>query len=212
MQSTGRIRCIIAAVCFGFTPVSFAAADENAGLPLSPPATSGLPTQEKSTLDYLVVSQDATALFEMIARDVGMRLDLSSKVHGVLAGIRLTGSSDGILDDATNKLGLDWFAFNGVIYVSSRPEAMTRIVRLGNLKSGKVLTVLTESGLAVDRLDIKPSADGTSLALSGPPKLLALAEAMIEGIPPAPVERVAESEARIVTIRRGNESEKVRLP
>ena len=164
------------------------------------------------TFDYLVIRQESSALFEALARDLGLRLDLSDGVHGTLSDRRLTGTRDEVLEAATIDLGLDWFIFNGVLYVSDRTDALTRIVRMGDLKPEKVMTVLTDSGLAIDGLDVESSAGGTALALSGPPKLLALAEAIIEGIPPAPVDRVAETPARIVTVRRGNEAERVQLP
>ena len=169
-------------------------------------------TPAAATLDYLVVRQDSSALFEDLARDLGLRLDLSDGVHGTLSDRRLIGTRDEVLEAATKDLGLDWFIFNGVLYVSDRTEALTRIVRMGDLKPEKVMTVLADSGLATERLDIESSASGTALALSGPPKLLALAEAMIEGIPPTPVDRVADATARIVTVRRGIETERVQLP
>ena len=182
----------------------------NVTLTLPKGVTAQTPVTE--TLDYLVVRQDSSALFEDLARDLGLRLDLSDGVHGTLSGQRLTGTRDEVLTAATKDLGLDWFIFNGVLYISDRTEALTRIVRMGDLKTEKVMTVLTDSGLATERLDIESSAGGTALALSGPPKLLALAEAIIEGIPPAPVDRVADATARIVTVRRGNEAVRVQLP
>lgn len=215
MRFDVRASCAILATCTGVMVASLAAAEQDAA---AVPATVALPVQSETVtqsavlLDYLVVGQDAAGLFDVIARAVGMRLDLSDKVRGTVNNTRLTGTSDEILDVVAKELGLDWFAFNGVLYVSDRSEALTRIVRLGGLKADPVLDVLRNSGLAVERLDIKPSADGAALAMSGPPKLLALAETMIEGITPVPVERLAESAARIVTIRRGNEAEKVRLP
>ncbi len=215
MKFSIRAQCSTFVLCLGVVGASGSIAEEVAGeasITLSLPNFAEPAAQPTALLDYFVVGQGARALFEVIAADVGMRLDLSDKVNSPLHNARLTGTRDEVLDAAAVKLGLDWFAFNGVLYVSNRSEALTRIVRLGGLKAEKVLVLLTESGLAVERLDIKPSADSASLALSGPPKLLALAEAMIEGIPPVPVERIAETEARIVTIRRGNAAERVRLP
>jgi hypothetical protein len=162
--------------------------------------------------DYLIVRQDASALFEAIAGDFNLRLDITDNVHGTLSGRRLTGSQTEVLEVAAKDLGLDWFVFNNVLYVSDRSEAVTRIVRMGDLKPDEVMAALAESGLSTDQLDVEASAGGAALAFSGPPKLLAIAEAIIEGIPPAPVDRVADAVARIVTVRRGNEAEKVQLP
>jgi hypothetical protein len=205
-------RNAILVVFAGVMTVSLAEAEvDSSALPSSADAAESV-AEPVIALDYLVIGEDAAAFFDVIARALSVRLDLSDKVHGTLSKTRLSGTSDKILDEAAQKLGLDWFTFNGVLYVSNRSEAVTRIVRLGGLKAGRVLAVLAENGLAVERLDIKPSADGAALALSGPPKLLALVETMIEGIAPVPVERLAESAAKIVTVRRGNEAEMVRLP
>jgi hypothetical protein len=205
-------RNAILVVFAGVMTVSLAEAEvDSSALPSSADASESV-AEPVIALDYLVIGEDAAAFFDVIARALSVRLDLSDKVHGTLSKTRLSGTSDKILDEAAQKLGLDWFTFNGVLYVSNRSEAVTRIVRLGGLKAGRVLAVLAENGLAVERLDIKPSADGAALALSGPPKLLALVETMIEGIAPVPVERLAESAAKIVTVRRGNEAEMVRLP
>lgn len=182
--------------------------DTGVNLPLRADVSDGASVR----FDYLVVRQDARALFGVLARDMGLRLDMSDRVRGTIAEFRLSGTRDEVLATAAEQLGLDWFAFNGALYVSDRSEALIRIVRLGDLKPEKVIAVLRNSGLPADRLNIEPAAEGTALALSGPPKLLALAEAIIEGIPPAPKERAAEAAARIVTIRRANEAEKVQLP
>lgn len=161
-------------------------------------------------LDYLVVRQDAAAFFEILARDTGQRLDLDPKVGGTLTGLRLTGTLDQVMEKAAAPLGLDWFAFNGVLYVSDQSAALTRLVRLGDLDPKRVIAVLDDSGFPTDRMAIKPSSDASALALSGPPKLLALAEAMIEGIPP---ERIADvAERRKITLRRGTDEETVQLP
>lgn len=205
---------VLGLACVSVVVASMALADENAG------ATTGIPTprllvpvaQEPTELDYMVVRQDAAAMFAVLAGDMKLRLDLSDKVHGTFSDIRLSGTPDEIMEVAADEVGIDWFAFNGALYVSSTSEALTRIVRLGELQEDKVMSVLRDSGLPIDKLDVKPAAQGNALALSGPPKLLALAEALIEGIPPAPKERVAEAAEKIVTIRRGIDTEKVRLP
>jgi hypothetical protein len=219
MTTGGKFRLAFGLAVVSITGTSMVMAEKavtepmgalNVNLPRVEGVDAETPTVEM--LDYLVVRQASSALFEALARDLELRLDLSDGVHGTLSDRRLTGTREEVLEAAAKDLGLDWFIFNGVLYVSDGTEALTRIVRMGDLKPEKVMTVLAESGLETERLDVESSAGGTALALSGPPKLLALAEAIIEGIPPPPVDRVVESPARIVTVRRGNAAERVQLP
>ncbi len=205
----------IVTACVGVSLASLAVADEDPGgrsisEPLLLSAETLAPPQE--IFDYRVVDQESGALFEVIARDLGMRSVVSDKVFGSITGMRLSGNRDEVLDAVAAKLGLDWFAYNEVLYISNRSEALTRIVRLEGPKVEKVMTVLLESGLPLGKLKITPASANMALSLSGPPKLLALAEVMIEGIPPEPTQATEKPATRVVTIRRGNDAEKIYLP
>ena len=57
-----------------------------------------------------------------------------------------------------------------------------RLVRLGDVPSDVAKAVLAESGLMSDRFPVADAAQGTAVALTGPPKLLGLSEAVIEAV------------------------------
>lgn len=155
--------------------------------------------------DYLVLNQPVAAFLEMLARDRDVRLTLTDRVRGTIAGMRLSGSVSEILDNLAEAHALDWFAFNGVIHVSARGEATTRLIRLGDLDSDHAIDILDEAGLALDRYPVRATAERSTVAISGPPRMLAVAEAVIESIPrrqaagPAP-----RATRRMITVRRGN--------
>jgi hypothetical protein len=204
---------IAAGLCFGATLPAGSEVLFGKGQDTSSPSLSvEVPVVAPAALDYLIVRESTAAVFDVISGDLELRLDLSDKVSGSLSDMRLSGTRDEILNALAAELGLDWFIFNGVIYVSGRTEALTRIVRLGDLGPAKVVVTLAESGLPTDKLSIEPSADGLAIAVSGPPKLLALAEAMIEGIPRSVVANRVEASPHTVKVRRGTDEENVSLP
>jgi hypothetical protein len=161
--------------------------------------------------DYYVVLQPVQTLLETVAGDSGLRLSYSDDVKGVVRKLRASGTTSEVLDAIATSMGLDWFTFNGIIYVSSRTEAATRLVRLGDLTPGQAITAIGEAGLPVDRVEMRPTSVDNVLALSGPPELLAIAEAVIESIPPHVVRTTKAKPSRTVLIRRGNDEQMVTL-
>lgn len=178
--------------------------------PIDWPADTALARRQ----DYFVILQQAQTLLETIALEAGLRLSISDQVNGVARNLRLTGTTSEVLDTVTATLGLDWFIFNGIVHVSSRSEATTRIIRLGDLTSDQVIESIGAAGLTLDRLEIRHTVAGNLLTLSGPPDLLAIAEAMIDSMPsPAAARPILEAPApaRTVLVRRGNEEQRVTL-
>jgi hypothetical protein len=92
--------------------------------------------------DYYVVLQPVQTLLESVAGEARLRLSYSDDVKGVVRKLRATGSTTEVLDAISDSMGLDWFTFNGIIYVSSRTEATTRLVRLGDLTPSQAITAV----------------------------------------------------------------------
>jgi type III secretion protein C len=160
--------------------------------------------------DHLVILQPVQLLLEQVTRQAGLRLKLTDGVKGVVRNLRATGTTDQVLDSIAATQGLDWFLFNGVVHVSSRTEVATRLIRLGDLSPAQALAALQETGLPAERIDTRTTSAGNALALSGPPELLALVEAVIESIPPQVAQARLET-PRTVVERRGNEAQRVIL-
>ncbi len=165
------------------------------------PASTEAQPQIEHTHHYFVVNQQLPAFLILLGRDAGIKIDTSRLVRGTVRGKNYDGGHVVIIDQIARDFDLDWFEFNGVYYLSARSETVNRLIRLGNLSQDRVRDALTEAGLASKGFPIQSAADGTALALSGPPKLLGLSEAVIESIPPLPA---AETSATQVRIRRAN--------
>jgi len=158
--------------------------------------------------DYLVLSQPVSAFLNGLSRDSGVRIAASQGVRGRIIDRRLTGSISDILDDIAAGMDLDWFRFNDIYYVSGRSEATARMTRLGDLDSEDALSALEAAGLLMDRYSVSVTAEGSAIALAGPPQYLAFAESVIEAIPSEIIEP-REIEERSVVVRRGIEEERV---
>ena len=163
--------------------------------------------------DYLVLRQPVVEFLQVLARDQGLRLDMTERVRGTIVDMRLSGSVGDLLDQLVEAHALDWFAFNGVIHVSTGGEAVTRLIRLGDLDADHAVAVLDDAGLALARYPIRSTAERSTVAISGPPRMLALAEAVIESVPKRnsaqPKQRTKQ---RSVTVRRGVDVEQTDVP
>jgi hypothetical protein len=177
------------------------------GDPVAPQTEEALMRRQ----DYYVVLQPVQIVLESVAMTANLRLSYSDNVKGVVRKLRTTGTTADVLDEIAAAMSLDWFTFNGIIYVSSRAEATTRMVRLGDLAPDQAIKALGEAGLPLDRVETRSTSVDNILALSGPPELLAIAEAVIESTPPQAMPREKSDPLRTVLVRRGNAEQMVTL-
>ncbi len=153
------------------------------------------------SLDYVVVDQRVTDLFSMIERDTGIRILWTDAVRGRVQRRSVTGPVVTALKRLAASQDLDLFVFSGTIYVSAKSEATLRMVRLNGIEKDRAISALSKAGLEFAQDDLRETADGSALTFTGPPRMLALAEAIVENIPPAtsPVHPAAST----VRVRRG---------
>lgn len=137
--------------------------------------------QAKSTeLSYHIVKMDLAAVFKEISLDTSTTIVATPKTRGSASNLSLVGSVDEILTDLARQHGLDWFTYNDVYYVSSRQEATTRVINLGDISPHEAIAALEGAGLwQANRKTATTFEDGV-LILTGPPQLLALVEAVVQ--------------------------------
>jgi len=166
---------------------------------------SGSPIAEtvKTQESYVIVNQEVDHFLRDLARDTSTRIQSSPKVRGRIKQSTFMGSPEEILRGVSSKLELDWFQHNGVFFLSSKREALTRLIRLGDLDLGDVTKELGVSGLLFDDFPISSAAENSALLVTGPPRYLALVESVIEGIPSEKLE--IRKRKKTVRVRRGIE-------
>ncbi|MEP2783339.1 MAG: hypothetical protein ABJO67_02330 [Pseudoruegeria sp.] len=157
-------------------------------------------------IDYYIFNQSVNSFFDDLERDTSLRLQVSPQVTGSLRDVSLSGPPLDVVRQVSGSLGLDWYTFNDVIHVSAKSESGTRVVRLGDLTPEYAMTALRRSGLPIDRFPAQITGQGSALAFSGPPTLLALAEAVMETIPevshPTPA-LITPQPGKSIVVRRG---------
>ena len=141
---------------------------------------------DRTPIDYYIFNQSIASFLEDLERDSLLRFQVTPNVRGSLTNVTLSGDPIDVLNSISATWGLDWYAFNAVIHVSPKSDAGTRVVRLGDLAADDAIEALEESGLPMEKFPPRIAGQGSALVFSGPPTLLALAEAVIETIPEAP--------------------------
>lgn len=153
-------------------------------------------------VEYYVVDQSVPSFFALLAQETGARLLVSDDVGGRVRDLYLQGELREVIERVARAQDLDWFVFGDVVHISARNEVKTRVIRLGDLPIATVRAALADAGLQIERFGLRKTAQGTAIALSGPPRFLAVAEAIIETIPAsAPPELTP---IKMVRMRRGN--------
>lgn len=144
------------------------------------------PTYGEKTNEYVVIEQRLPDFFKELAADTGTRIQLSDSARGWIRNKSLTGDVPTILSSLETPLEIDWFEYNNVYFVSKKSEAVTRMVRLGDLRFSDVTEKLESSEFPIERFPIRSVSGGSAIILTGPPRLLAFVEATIESIPEKP--------------------------
>ncbi len=146
-------------------------------------------------LSYKILQQPIVDFLRLVARDADVQIDITHHVSGTLESFTASGDTAAILDAVASQANLQWFEFNGTFYISTADEAEVRLLRFETVPSDAIVKALEEIGLTQNRFPMTVSSTGKTIAFSGPPKLLALKEAVIEGVKsetPAPEPRVVQ--------------------
>lgn len=154
-------------------------------LNLSQPGLAEDQAQSEATVSLYVADarlQDVLATLQGLH---GQRIDMSDSVRGRVIDRRLDGTLEDALDALSQDNGMEWFAFNGVYYVSLQSEATSRVVAIRDLDRQTVRDTIASAGLDASALRILESEESGSLILTGPPKLVAFSEVVVENIPAA---------------------------
>ncbi|MFQ6550994.1 hypothetical protein AAD018_001445 [Aestuariibius insulae] len=135
--------------------------------------------------DYFVVNQSLKDFISILAGSTSSRINVSENIRTKIFNSRVTGNLDEIMSWIEARHDVDCFEFNGTYYLSARSEAKTRVVHLGDMTAEDARASLTDAGLNDTDYALHITAGGSAVALSGPPRLLAVAETIIEAFPAA---------------------------
>jgi hypothetical protein len=151
--------------------------------------------------NFFVVDSNLSSVLDALKEFSDARIDFTDEVRGRVQRRDFDGTLPEILDALAISHDLEWFHFNGAYYVSQSREAISRIVRLGNLPVASLEAAMKGAGLTSDTLSTTTTSNGEAIVLTGPPKLVAFAEVIIESIPDA---QLTATPVKQIRIRRGS--------
>jgi len=167
-----------------------------------------LSVQGAWALEYQVIQMPVRAFVDVVVHDGGARAEISPNVKMTIASHRFQGTVGEVLAQLEQAADVDVFRFNGTYHVSALSEATTRLVLLEDVEFAVAVKALARSGVEMDKYPVTEAADGRALAVTGPPKLLAIVEAVIKSMKNTEEPLTDE---KTVRIRRGIESETVKV-
>lgn len=156
-----------------------------------------------------VINAKLPELLLIIANLTEEQVEVSAAVNTRLSATQYRGNIRDVLQQLSQEENLEWFAFNGVYYVSDASETTSRLIRLSNASYGEATRLLRDAGIGSDSLKKVEVADGAAIVLTGPPKLIAFGEAIIHSLPAAPA---LSNKTPQIRIRRGTAVEVEAMP
>ncbi|MEM7526952.1 MAG: hypothetical protein AAF416_04650 [Pseudomonadota bacterium] len=167
------------------------------------PSKRAIDNAMRQRIDYVVVDQRIGGVLAMVGRDTGLRIRVSNDVRGRVRRYRLRGAAIDALGDLAAAHDLDLFTYGGSVYVSAKAETTLRLVRLTDISKDRALAAIASAGLRFGPDDVREAAGGSALTFSGPPRMVAIAEAIVESIPPLAAARPPAAVVPTMRVRRG---------
>lgn len=152
-------------------------------------------------LIYRVINMPLADFLVLLSEDSGARMSQPDGLRGIVSNTRLMGDVNAILNTLSAAHGLDWFVFNGVYHVSSKADAVTRLVPLNDLNIVQARAALERSGLSLDGKYINTAANETALAVYGGRSFIGIVEAILAVTPGTAAVQATDSAIRV---RRGS--------
>lgn len=163
------------AAALSLAPIAYTAQAATVG------ATVGAESSQR--INIYAVDVGVTQFLNAVSVAAGVKIDVSDAVNGRIRRQDFKGPLNEVLDVLSTYSGLEWFRFNNVYYVSQSSEATSRVVRFGNLVPERAAEALEAAGIDSTVLSQTVMSGGEAIVLTGPPKLVAFAEVIIESIP-----------------------------
>ncbi|TLP55332.1 hypothetical protein FEE96_22935 [Parasedimentitalea maritima] len=157
-----------------------------------------------ATVQIKVIDSRVQELLQLVSTLTEEQVEISSAVNTRLTSTNYHGTIRDVLTQLSREAKIEWFQFNGIYYVSDTSETTSRIIRLSKMSYDEAARLLSEAGITASSLRKIEVADGAAIVLTGPPKLIAFGEAIIQSLP---ADTVPLKKQSLIRIRRGTEIE-----
>lgn len=131
---------------------------------------------------YSVVEQEIGVVLREFGQNMGIRVNVSPKVEGIVRGKLPTMTPREFLDRLCEAYALNWYFDGSVLYISTVAQQSMRFLSLGKNTIADLQNAMTRLSFTDERYTIKAGPDGKSAVVSGPPRFIALAEQTIASL------------------------------
>lgn len=148
---------------------------------VTPAPAADIPGADQA-LTYHVVDQDVGGVIAGIAAQLGVRVDVSNGVQGEVHGRLPDGTVRATLDRLASLYRFDWYFDGQTLFATSMAQAQTKVLPLGAVPADDLLQTLAAFGVSDQRWPVRISRAGDMAYVSGPPRLVGMAENVLSAL------------------------------
>jgi type III secretion protein C len=127
-------------------------------------------------ISYSVVDQDLRDTLTGIGEQLGLRISISTKIHGRVHGRMPPASAEQTLNRLASLYGFDWYCDGRTLYISAYDEAVSKVLPLGPVRADELEQTLDELGVSDRRWPVRFARAPGVAAVDGPPRYSALVD------------------------------------
>lgn len=132
---------------------------------------------------YHSSGEDLQTTLKNFAKNFGINLIISPHVHGQVEGRFLSATPSEFLERLSTTYALNWFAYDGTLYVSTKTDSVQRIIKIGQADSLRLRTALQGLGILQEKFGWGELPDRGVVIISGPPAYVDLLIKTVSGLP-----------------------------
>ena len=136
---------------------------------------------------YAIASQDASDLLAEFAANAGPSIVVDGRIDRAVRSLSGEMSPAEFLDAVTGRIGADWYHDGSTVHVTPSSARRTVVVAFDTFDEATLEGVMADLGVADPRFPVRSSHDGALGVITGPPRMVELAEnafALIAAAPP----------------------------
>ncbi|MDE1174197.1 MAG: type III secretion system outer membrane ring subunit SctC [Parvibaculaceae bacterium] len=147
---------------------------------------------------YRSSGEDIQTTLKNFANNFGIRVSISSRIHGQVEGRFLSATPTEFLERLATTYALNWFTYGGTLYVNSKTDTIQRIIKVGQADSLRLKTALLGLGILQEKFGWGELPDRGVVIISGPPAYVDLVIKTVSGLP---IDRPADFEMQVFKLK-----------
>jgi type III secretion protein C len=138
------------------------------------PATAATPRWPREPYTYMTVDQDLTQVLREFAANLGLTIQISPQVQGMVRGRLPSVPPLEFLEILARTYGLIWYYDGIILYIYALDEVQSRIIKLDSASMAALSAALAELDIEDPRFPWTVSEAAGILYVAGPPRYVEL--------------------------------------